>query len=56
MLLIIVLVAGTLLLYRNHPEAQLAFLLPGLFILIFSRMSDDLKFKTFLPRWKSKGK
>jgi len=50
-LLIIVLVAGTILLYRTHPEAQLAFILPGLFILAFSRMSDDLKFKGFFPRW-----
>ena len=50
-LLIIVLIAGTVLLYRTHPEAQLAFILPGLFILAFSRMSDDLNFRTFFPRW-----
>jgi hypothetical protein len=50
-LLIIVLVAGTILIYRTHPEAQLAFILPGLFILAFSRMSDDLDFKTFFPRF-----
>jgi hypothetical protein len=49
-LLIIVLVSGTVLLYRTHPEAQLAFILPGLFILAISRMSDDLKFRTFFPR------
>jgi hypothetical protein len=50
-LLIIVLVSGTVLLYRTHPEAQLAFILPGLFILAISRMSDDLKFRTFFPRF-----
>ena len=55
LLLIITLVAGTVLLYRTHPEAQLAFVLPGLFILAFSRMSDDLNFKTFFPRL-SRGK
>jgi len=55
-LLIIVLIAGTVLLYRTHPEAQLAFILPGLFILAFSRMSDDLNFRTFFPRWKTKEK
>lgn len=49
-LLIITLVAGTILLYRVHPEAQLAFILPGLFILAFSRMSDDLNFKNII-RW-----
>jgi hypothetical protein len=51
LLLIIVLVSGTILLYRTHPEAQLVFILPGLFILAFSRMSDDLNFRSFLPRW-----
>jgi hypothetical protein len=55
-LLIIVLVSGTVLLYRTHPEAQLAFILPGLFILVFSRMSDDLNFKTFFSHWKVKEK
>ena len=49
-LLIITLIAGTVLLYRVHPEAQLAFILPGLFILAFSRMSDDLNFKSII-RW-----
>ena len=34
-LLIIVLISGTVLLYRSHPEAQLAFIIPGLFILAF---------------------
>jgi hypothetical protein len=55
-LLIIVLVAGTVLLYKTHPEAQLAFILPGVFILAFSRMSDDLHFRPFFPRWKTKEK
>ncbi len=55
-LLIVVLVSGTILLYRTHPEAQLAFIVPGLFILAFSRMSDDLNFRTFFPRWRSREK
>jgi hypothetical protein len=50
-LLIIVLVSGTVLLYRTHPEAQLVFILPGILILAFSRMSDDLNFKSFFPRF-----
>jgi len=50
-LLIIVLVSGTVLLYRTHPEAQLVFILPGILILAFSRMSDDLNFRTFFPRF-----
>jgi hypothetical protein len=52
LLLIVVLAAGTVLLYRTHPEAQLAFILPGLFILAFSRMSDDLRLKLFASRSK----
>jgi hypothetical protein len=50
-LLIVSLVSGTVLLYRAHPEAQLAFLLPGVIIIAFSRMRDDLDFRAFLPRW-----
>ncbi len=50
-LLIIILIAGTVLLYRTHPEAQLVFILPGIFILAFSRMSDDLNFRGALPKW-----
>jgi hypothetical protein len=50
-LLIIVLVSGTVLLYRTHPEAQLVFILPGILILAFSKMSDDLNFRAFLPRF-----
>ena len=50
-LLIIVLVSGTVLLYRTHPEAQLVFILPGILILAFSRMSDDLNFRAFFPRF-----
>ena len=50
-LLIIILIAGTVLLYRTHPEAQLVFILPGIFILAFSRMSDDLNFRGVLPKW-----
>jgi len=51
LLFIVVLTAGTILLYRSHPEAQLAFLIPGIFILTLSRMSDDLKIRAFFPKW-----
>lgn len=50
-LLIIVLISGTVLLYRTHPEAQLVFIIPGIIILAFSRMRDDLNFRTFFPRF-----
>lgn len=50
-LLIIVLISGTVLLYRTHPEAQLVFIIPGIIILAFSRMRDDLNFRAFFPRF-----
>lgn len=50
-LIIIILVSGTVLLYKTHPEAQLACLIPGIFILTFSKMSDDLNFRKVLPRY-----
>ena len=50
-LLIVVLAAGSILLYKSHPEAQLAFIVPGIFVLAFSRMTDDLNIKAFFPKW-----
>jgi hypothetical protein len=43
--LLVLLVIGSIMLYRNHPEAQLAFSIPGLFILCYSKLTDDLKVK-----------
>jgi len=50
-LLIIVLVSGTILVYRKHPEAQLVFIIPGVFILAFSWLRDDLRLDAFFPRF-----
>ncbi len=50
-LLIIVMVSGTIITYKAHPEAQLIFIIPGLFILALSIMGDDLNFRAFLPKW-----
>lgn len=44
-LFVICLATGSILLYKAHPEVQLAFIIPGLFILVYSVISDDLGFK-----------
>jgi hypothetical protein len=40
--IIVVLVVASLTLFKNHPEVQLAFFLPGVFILVYSIMRDQL--------------
>jgi len=40
--IIVALTIGTLLLFKDHPEVQLAFLIPGIFITIFSRILDEI--------------
>jgi cytochrome b561 len=44
-LILVMLVIGSIMLYRTHPEAQLAFTIPGLFILAYSKLTDDIKIK-----------
>ncbi|SDF52778.1 hypothetical protein SAMN05216464_119100 [Mucilaginibacter pineti] len=44
-LFVICLTASSILLYQAHPEVQLAFIIPGLFILVYSVISDDLGLK-----------
>ncbi len=38
----VVLIVASLTLFRNHPEVQLAFLLPGIFILVYSIIRDQV--------------
>jgi hypothetical protein len=40
--ILVVLIVASLTLFKNHPEVQLAFLLPGVFILVYSIMRDQL--------------
>ncbi len=44
-LIVVCLITASLLLYKAHPEVQLAFIIPGLFILIYSLITDDLGIK-----------
>lgn len=39
---IVGLVSGCLFIFKNHPEVQFAFLMPGLFILTYSVIRDDI--------------
>ena len=38
----VVLIIASLTLFKNHPEVQLAFLLPGVFILVYSIIRDQV--------------
>lgn len=42
LLLIVCLTAASILLYKAHPEVQLAFIIPGIFIFAYSMISDDI--------------
>jgi len=44
-LVLVLLIIGSIVLYKTHPEAQLAFTIPGLFILTYSKLTDDIKLK-----------
>jgi hypothetical protein len=33
---------GCIVFFRNHPEVQLAFLVPGMFFLVFSKIRDQI--------------
>jgi hypothetical protein len=40
--IIVVLIIASVTLFKNHPEVQLAFLLPGVFILVYSIIRDQV--------------
>ena len=39
---IVILVVGCLSVFKNHPEVQFAFIMPGLFIVAYSLIRDDI--------------
>jgi hypothetical protein len=39
---VVVLTICSMILFKNHPEVQLAFLLPGIFIMFYSKIRDDI--------------
>jgi hypothetical protein len=45
LLVIVCLTAASVLLYKSHPEVQLAFILPGIFIFAYSKINDDIGVK-----------
>lgn len=40
--IVVLLITASTLIFKNHPEVQLAFLLPGIFIFVYSRIRDEL--------------
>jgi hypothetical protein len=41
-LIVVLLITASALIFKSHPEVQLAFLLPGIFIFVYSRIRDEL--------------
>lgn len=40
--IMLLLIIGSVLLIKNHPEVQFAFLIPGVFIVTYTVMRDNL--------------
>ncbi|MBL4676363.1 MAG: hypothetical protein JKY70_09200 [Mucilaginibacter sp.] len=40
-IIIVGMVIASMDIFRNHPEAQFAFIFPGIFLLAFSHIMDD---------------
>lgn len=43
---IVALTVGCLVVFKNHPEVQFAFVMPGLFIVVYSLIRDDIYNRT----------
>jgi hypothetical protein len=41
-MIMIAIILVSLNIFRNHPEAQLAFIFPGIFLVAFSEFIDDI--------------
>jgi len=39
---IVGLIVGCLMIFKNHPEVQFAFIMPGAFIIAYSLIRDDI--------------
>jgi hypothetical protein len=40
-LIMVTIITTSLTIFRDHPEAQFAFIFPGIFLLAFSEIMDD---------------
>jgi len=40
--IVILLCVASAMIFRNHPEVQLAFLIPGVFVLVYSKIRDEV--------------
>jgi hypothetical protein len=47
-LLVVCMITGSLMLFKSHPEVQFAFIIPGVFVVIYSVIHDDLYVKRSL--------
>jgi len=40
--IVVCLCVSVTILFKNHPEVQLAFVLPGIFIFVYSKIRDEV--------------
>jgi len=41
-IIVVLLITASTLIFKNHPEVQLAFLIPGVFIFVYSKIRDEM--------------
>ena len=40
--IVVRIITASTLIFKNHPEVQLAFLIPGVFIFVYSKIRDEM--------------
>ena len=54
--LVVVAAICSIFLFKNHPEVQLAFFIPGVFLLLYAKIRDELFIPANVRARMSKGK
>jgi hypothetical protein len=55
-IIVVILVTASTLIFKNHPEVQLAFLIPGVFIFVYSKIRDEMYVSTAARLRMARGK
>lgn len=55
-IIVVLLITASTLIFKNHPEVQLAFLIPGVFIFVYSKIRDDVYVSTATRLRMARGK
>ena len=54
--IVVLLAVASTLVFKNHPEVQLAFLIPGVFIFVYSKVRDEVYMTTTTRLRMARGK